>query len=150
MPYDPTAPDTYELSKVYQTIWISAAASIPTFINAFIGWDNILMAILFGASVGGLIVAFFGNRADEYFQTMINTGMRWVMLVLALGLFTAFLLNIFDISYSTGFLFAAGEAERPEVSTYQYFQDANVLGTGLMITFYAGYAFAWCKERWGE
>ncbi|MEL7217777.1 MAG: hypothetical protein AAGK01_05015, partial [Pseudomonadota bacterium] len=120
------------------------------FINAFVGWDNIVMAILFGASVGGLIVAFFANRADEYFQTMLNTGMRWVMLVLALGLFAAFLLNIFDVSYSVGFTFASSEEARSEGSPFRYFHDANVLGTGLMVVFYAGYAFAWAKDRWGN
>ncbi|QUL38756.1 hypothetical protein [Erythrobacter sp. JK5] len=149
MPYVPNEPDTYERSKVYQTIWISAAASIPTFANTFIGWENFLMAILFGASVGGLIVAFMANRADEYFQAMIGTGMRWVMLILGLYLFAIFLLNISDISFSAGAVMAGGIEGGSGVSPLRHLLDANVLGKGLMITFYAGYAFAWSKDWWG-
>lgn len=146
MPYVPNTPDTAQRGMVYTSIWVSAAASVITFANAFLGWSNFFLALAFGASVGGLIVAAMASNTDEFFQSRCHIGLRWLVAGLAVYLFVLFLLNIGDVAYSAGQRLSYPEGATQNTTTAQLLVDARVLGSGLALLFYAGYAVAVLRE----
>ncbi|EAQ30130.1 hypothetical protein NAP1_05120 [Erythrobacter sp. NAP1] len=146
MPYDPYAIDEHQRSYQYKVIWFGAACSIVNFANAFIGSDSIVFAWALGGAVGGLVAGLWAHRVDDYFHGMVTVGYRWALASLAIYLFAAFTLDIFDVSYSAGFALSNPEGEPTRDTFSLFFTDARTLASFTVLAFHAGYAFAWISD----
>ena len=150
MPYDPAAPDERERSFYYNFIWLGIAGTVFWTANLFVGMDNMLSSILFGAMAGGPLSAGLGNRADEYFRSLCGVGMRWASAALGIYLVGLFLLANGDVAHDFGYWLASSEMRPSNDPMQPAIFDSRVLAVGLAFMFYAGYVFAWARDRFGR
>ena len=149
MPFDPRAPTEEDRSRAYTATWVGLAGSLVTIAGVFLGWDNLVFSIAFGAAAGGLIIAAFQGHADDYFRSLSAVGLRWVAAALALYLFFAFLTQIADLSYSVGFAASSGRSPASSYAGWSYVFDGFLVGAVLAFIYYAGFAFAWLRDHRG-
>ncbi|MCH2486368.1 MAG: hypothetical protein MK010_01300 [Erythrobacter sp.] len=149
MPYDPTAPDERERSFHYNFIWLGIAGTVFWTANLFVGMDNMLSAIFYGAMAGGPLSAGFGNRADEYFRSLCGMGMRWACAALGVYLIALFILANGDVARNLGYWLASGEMRQSTDPMQPAIFDSRIFAVGLAFMFYAGYVFAWARDRFG-
>ena len=70
MPYNPRAIDESDRSHQYRMMWLGAGGTLFTTANLFVGMDNFLSAMAFGAMAGGPMSVAFGSRNDEYLRSL--------------------------------------------------------------------------------
>lgn len=150
MAYEPNAPDEKERSYHYSLIWLSACGTLFWVANIFIGMDNMLSAIFFGAMVGGPAMAAFPSRTDEYFRSLCNVAMRWMCGALAIYLCILFLVANGDLAYQAGYYLASGETGVRRSSALLATLDSRTLAIGLALAFHGGYTFAWAHDKIGS
>lgn len=150
MPYKPNTAGPSAFEKMHQFIWVAAASSAFTFANLFMGIDNMVTTVLFCFSIGGILGVAFNDQTDEYLQAMANTGKRWVLVALVLFLMAHVLELTYDLGHTAGEALADPDGAPSAAAGSRLRIDAITLGKGLTFAFYAGYAFSWVKDRWGD
>lgn len=148
MPYKPHAPDKTDRSRNYTLIWFGSASAPFTFVNLFIGMDNLLVVVAYGGMAGGLLQSALGLSGDEYFRSLCGVGHRWAIAALGFFLMVLFVLGNGEIAHNAGYWMAAGET-KPDGSSIRvpFMENAIVLSVLVSLAFYAGYAFAWLRDR---
>lgn len=150
MPYRPGAVDRETTREWYhKMIWFAAACSLVNLANAFIGSDGILFAWVMGGAVGGIVSAGFAYRADDYFRSLADVGLRWAGAFVGAYLMVAWLLDTLDIAYSAGYAGARELANAPGDRTAALLTDARTLAALAVAVFHAGYASAWLRDHLG-
>lgn len=147
MPYAPNTPNETDRSFVYHATWFGLAGSLITAANLFIGMDNMVSAISFGAMAGGPLSAALERRADEYYRSLANMGFRWMAVTLAAYLIALFIIANGDVASDLGFWFASGELPERASSTRLIATNGIVGATILSLAYYAGYTFAWARDQ---
>ncbi|MDP4605114.1 MAG: hypothetical protein NWS68_03045 [Erythrobacter sp.] len=147
MPYKPYTPAEVDRSYAYKYAWFSAACTVFSFANLFIGMDNMLSAMAFGAMAGGPLSVAFGAKADEYFQSLMKTGLRWMSAVLGAYLVALFILASGDVANELGYVFGGGGAQREAVGVAALALNGLTVAIVLTLAFYAGFAFQWLRDR---
>ena len=151
MPYEPDAPDVSDRSRNYALIWMGAASALFVFGNLFIGMDNMLVVLAYGAMAGGLLQSVLGNSTDEYFQSLAGVGHRWAITVLAVFLVILFIVANGEIAYAAGFWLTAGESRTAEkLVRAPFLENAITLSVFVSLAFYAGFTFAFPRDRSSE
>jgi membrane protein implicated in regulation of membrane protease activity len=84
--------------------------------------------------------------SDEFYRSRVNVGTRFVMGGIGLYLFAAWLMNIFDLAHSAGYVLASGESAADTGLVGLFWTDALTLASVLSVLFYAGYTFAVIRE----
>jgi len=146
MPYKPNQVGETERSNSYRYMWGASAGSVVSFANAFLGYDNILFAIAWGFTIGGLLIAAIGTQADEFLRARLEVAMRFAVGALALYLFANWIVNIADVAHSAGYALSSEETLSSTGYFPQYWTDAQTLASFAALAFYAGYGFAVLRE----
>lgn len=149
MTYDPKQPSVTERGFQYTAMWIGLGGTVFTLANLFIGMDNILSAMAFGAMAGGPLSFAFSNHPDEYLRSLMQVGLRFMCGVLGLYLMALFFLASGDVSNSFGFWLGSGETQEPQGSIAIIATNALTAVSALSLAFYSGFAFAWLRDRIG-
>ncbi|MDJ0641954.1 MAG: hypothetical protein QNJ15_03975 [Erythrobacter sp.] len=149
MPYDPKAVTEEERSNAYRAIWIGVIGAPIHLANAFLGYDFLLFALAWGATMTGLVLASFSYTTDEYMRGRLETSMRFAIGALTLYLFAAWILNVADIAHSAGYALATSEAASTEAESAAFLTDAQTLASIIAAAFYVGYVYEWAKDRFG-
>lgn len=147
MPYKPGAMDQDDRERPFNYVWFSGLCALVTFVNAFIGSEFVLFGWAIGGTVGGLIVATWAHRADDYFQSMANVGLRWMAASIAVYLFAAFTLDMMDVAYSAGYALSKGDEAEPLTRFALFWTDAKTLASFAGVMFHLGYAYAWLRNH---
>lgn len=147
MPYNPGAIDESDRSNQYRMMWIGAGGALFSFANLFVGMDNILSAMAYGAMAGGPLSVAFGSRADEYLRSLVDTGLRWMSAVLGGYLMVLFILASGDVANRWGYALGSGESRAPSGVTELIAMDGLVVAFSLSLGFYAGFAFRYCRDH---
>jgi hypothetical protein len=149
MPFKPGAIDESDRSNQYRMMWVGAGGAIFSFANLFIGMDNMLSAMAYGAMAGGPLSVAFGSRADEYLRSLMDTGLRWMSAVLGAYLMVLFILASGDVAGRLGYAFGSGATRAPSGATALIATDGLVVAFLLSLVFYVGFAFQWLCDRRG-
>lgn len=147
MPYKPGGIGEAERSNQFVVLWFSVGGAVFSFVNLFIGMDNMLSAIAFGSMAGGPLSAAFGNRADEYLQSLMKTGLRWMSAALGVYLVVLFILASGDVANELGFMLANDGAPRQAGGVKMVAMNGLTVAIALSLAFYAGFAFQWLRDR---
>jgi len=150
MAYDPNSITESDRSLQYSMMWVGAGGAIFSTANLFAGMDNMLSAIAFGAMAGGPLSVAFGSRADEYLGSLINVGLRWMCAALGVYLMVLFLIATGDVANELGFWLASGDSRADEPAIRALAVNGLTATIALSLAFYAGYAFAWIRDKVGE
>lgn len=149
MPYKPGSISQEDRERQYNMIWLSAACSLLNFANVFIGNDTAISAWFLGASVGGITAGLIAHRADDYFQSLVNVGLRWAGATIGIYMIAAWLLDTLDIAYSAGYMLSNDVSAVPDERMALFLTDARTLAAFTVVVFHAGYTFAWLRDRFG-
>jgi hypothetical protein len=98
--------------------------------------------VRFGAHDGRDASGSDCDSSDEFYRSRVNVGTRFVMGGIGLYLFAAWLMNIFDLAHSAGYVLASGESAADTGLVGLFWTDALTLASVLSVLFYAGYTFA--------
>jgi hypothetical protein len=147
MPYNPQAIGESDRSNQYRMMWVGAGGALFSFANLFVGMDNVLSAMAYGAMAGGPLSVAFGSRADEYLRSLMDTGLRWMSAVLGGYLMVLFVLASGDVANRWGYALGSGESRAPSGVTELIAMDGLLVAFSLSLVFYAGYAFQWVRDR---
>lgn len=148
MPYEPYSSEPADPSRNYGWIWFGSACALFTFANLFVGMDNLLAVIAYSGMAGGLLQSALGPSGDEYFRSLCSVGNRWAIAALGFFLMLALLPEIGEVAHKAGLWPSSGEANPSEASIQMPFQEnAIILSVLVSLAFYAGYAFAWLRDR---
>jgi len=156
MPYKPNQIGEEERSSAYKYIWPACVSSLVSFANAFMGYDNILVAIAWGFTIGGLGIAAYGANTDEFLRSRLEVAMRFAIGTLAVYLFANWLINVADIAHSAGYALTSEETPSGTPKFAQFWTDAQTLASFITVAFFAGYVFAVLREgplsarKWGQ
>lgn len=150
MPYKPNQIGEEERSSAYNAMWWSAASSVISLGNAFLGESGLVFALAWGFTIGGLILAAYGAQADEFLRGRLEIAMRFAMGTLAVYLFANWIVNVTDIAHSAGYALASEETPTGPTGFNLFWTDAQTLACVIAFAFYAGYAFAVIRERVAE
>ncbi|WP_086607508.1 hypothetical protein [Erythrobacter donghaensis] len=148
MPYKPNTVGERERSNQFVVLWFSVGGAVFSFANLFIGMDNMLSAVAFGSMAGGPLSVAFGTHADEYLQSLLKTGLRWMSAVLGVYLVALFILASGDVANELGYAFGGGGAQREAVGIEALAMNGLTVAIALTLAFYAGFAFQWLRDRW--
>jgi hypothetical protein len=149
MAYKPNQFGEEERSRAYGYTWIAAASSPFNLAFVLTGADFWLYGTLWGLTMGGMLLAAIGDSSDEFYRSRVNVGTRFVMGGIGLYLFAAWLMNIFDLAHSAGYVLASGESAADTGLVGLFWTDALTLASVLSVLFYAGYTFAVIREQRG-
>jgi hypothetical protein len=148
MPYKSHSPDSVDRSRNYVLIWFGGASALFTFVNLFIGMDNLLVVMAYGGMAGGLLQSVLGLSGDEYFRSLCSVGHRWAIVALGVFLMVLFISANGEIAKSAGAWLASGEARATGAPIrVPFLENAIFLSVLVSLAFYAGYAFAWLRDR---
>lgn len=147
MPYEPNSSTEADRSFLYKYIWVSFAVTPLVIAARLLGWDNMVVALAFGAAIGGYLASAVGQSTDEYFRRLCTTGHRWVAVFLSFYLLAMFLAGVFDVAHSVGSTMAgAGDSVRHTRGwidgLLDGLLDGPLLALSCLLVFYCGYAFA--------
>ncbi|MGY6636608.1 MAG: hypothetical protein ACXIUO_05700 [Erythrobacter sp.] len=147
MPCNPWAIEESDRSHQYRMMWLGAGGALFTTANLFVGMDNFLSAMAFGAMAGGPMSVAFGSRNDEYLRSLMDVGLRWMSAVLSAYLLGLFFMRTIDAAHGLSFAFGSGTMLEPS-DTPQWL-IANGLAAAIVLTlaFYAGFAFQYCRDH---
>ena len=150
MPYDPFAPTEADRSRSYWLIWFGAAGAVMLAIDLVAGLDTLITALARGAASGGLLVSAMPSRTDSYFQSLCSVGHRWAVAAVGAYMIVLFFLDITDVAYGAGYRLASGNAPSGSTGDPSILTNGWVALLGVSLVFYAGYAFAWTRDRFGR
>ncbi len=148
MPFDPQAPSEQDRSRTHALIWFGAACALLSLVNRFLGMDNMMAVIAYGGTAGGLLQAALSRASDEYLRGLYNVGWRAMGTGVALYLMALFVFAGGDLSRQAGHWASSGTKPSDGVFDISGFLvDPISLCVILAILFYAGFAFAWLRDR---
>ena len=147
MPYKPNQYGEVERSRMYPYMWAAAAASPVNLALAMWGFESGASGIIFGLTTGGLVGTVFRHNSDEFMQTRVIIGMRFVMGALLLCCVVAWTVGIFDLGRDTGHALASGAVTESQGGVHTFQVDALVVCSAFAVVFYVGYIAAVIKER---
>ncbi len=147
MPYKPNAVGETERSNQYVALWFGVGGAAFSFANLFIGMDNMLSAMAFGAMAGGPLSGAFTTYTDEYLKSLMSTGLRWMGAVLGAYLVALFILASGDVANELGYAFGGGGAQHDAVGIGALAMNGLTVAIVLTLAFYAGFAFQWLRDR---
>lgn len=147
MPYKPGAIGETDRSYRYRMMWVGAGGALFSFANLFIGMENLLSSMAYGAMAGGPMSVAFRSNADEYLMSLLETGMRWMSTALGAYLIVLFLIASGDVANSWGYALGSGEARAASGATAWIATDGFFVAFSLSLVFYAGYTFQWVRDR---
>lgn len=147
MPYKPGAIGETDRSYRYRMMWVGAGGALFSFANLFIGMENFLSAVAYGAMAGGPISVAFKTISDEYLMSLLQTGMRWMSTALGAYLAVLFFLASGDVANAWGYALGSGESRAPSGVSALIATDGLLVALSLSLVFYAGYAFQWARDQ---
>ena len=150
MPYDPHAHTEADRSRSYWLIWFGAAGALLLAIDLFAGLDPLITALARGAASAGLLISAMPARTDSYFQSLCSVGHRWAVAAVGAYMIVLFFLDITDVAYGAGYRLASGVALSESTADQSILTDGWITLLGVSIVFYAGYAYAWARDRFGR
>lgn len=141
MAYDPNYRDAEQAvrtqrERLYWMTLLTGLGNAAVLVLHLNGIETILLGWLVGGMVGALIVAGIRGHTDDYYNQLINAGMR----LMALGLGVLLLLLWMHAETSLIARLIPGFAVLAE--------DAFLLALVLSLLFHAGYAFSYLRDRW--
>lgn len=146
MAYRPNQIDEHDRSRSYTYMWFAVASSPINLICVLYGVQFWVFGIVWGFTMGGLVLAAIGPSNDEFMQSRLEFAMRFVVGAVALYLALGFIINTGDIAHSAGYALAAEEAKEPTGLVGVFWTDALTLASVLSVIFYAGYVVAVWRE----
>ncbi|MEL6539941.1 MAG: hypothetical protein AAFQ34_00890, partial [Pseudomonadota bacterium] len=147
MAYDPSAIMERDRSWHYSAIWVGAAGAVFSAANLFIGMDNVLSAMAYGAMAGGPLSVAFSRRPDEYLTSLLRVGLRWLSAALGVYLMLYFWIARGDVANELGYWLADGETRYNASAFAQVATNGTNALMALALAFYAGFAFVWVRDR---
>ncbi|GAA4037947.1 hypothetical protein [Parerythrobacter jejuensis] len=147
MPYEPNMPTESDRHFHYKAMWIGLFGSLISAANQFLGLDNMLIAMAYGAMAGGPLSIAFSRNADEYLYSLTLVGFRWMSAVLGIYLMALFLLATGDVANNLGFWLASGESQNKASSVTLALGSSVTATIVLSLAFHLGFGFAWLRDR---
>jgi hypothetical protein len=132
--YDPEKAVRTQRERLYWMTLLTGLGNAAVLVLHLNGIETILLGWLVGGMVGALIVAGIRGHTDDYYNQLINAGMR----LMAFGLGVLLLLLWMHAETSLIARLIPGFAVLA--------QDAFLLALVLSLLFHAGYAFAYLRD----
>ena len=150
MAFDPQSPSELDRSRAHAIVWSGSACALLTFANLFVGMNNMLVVLAYGGAAGGMLHAALSRSTDEHVARLCTTGWRTMGAGLGIYLVAAFIMANGQFANSAGYWLSSGTMPPSrQLISDPGLQEPMVLAVLLATLFYAGFAFAWLRDRFG-